>query len=143
MASQKIVIQQKFTAPVGEIFSFLSVHENLSELFGAKIKRIVDSSDEGNLNGVGSVRRVSVPFSPLEETVTQSQKDKLIEYKITSKGPLTNHLGRMEFSEKNGVTVLDYNIVFDSPIPLLAKVVKFGLEKGIRKGLKRFANKYE
>ena len=46
----------------------------------------------------------------------------------------------MRFSEKDGVTHLDYNIVFESRIPLAGGLIRKGLNDTIRKGLRRYAD---
>ncbi len=144
MGSQFIQMNVEFNAPVNEIFSQLSDHEKLGSVMNAKIKRVKDG--EGDVNGVGSVRRIGpLPMAGLEETVTAYEPNKLVEYTITKGAPLKNHLGRMVFSEQDGKTKLHYTIQFDMmyPIPLSGLVVKTALEKLILSGLRKFAKKYD
>ncbi len=133
---EKIDITAEFCRPVPEIFAVLSDHEKLGPILGAKIRRTKDGKD--SLNGLGSVRTLALgPLPTFDETVTAFEKDRFIEYKITRGSPLKNHKGTLEFSPTaSGGTKLRYRIEFDSKIPLLGPVVKFGLENGIRRGLK-------
>ena len=53
MSQQRIEIVQEFTFPVSKLFAFLSVHENLEQIFApVKIRTIRAGSDAPN--GVGS-----------------------------------------------------------------------------------------
>ena len=143
MASQFIQMNVSFNAPVSEVFAQLSDHEKMGAVLGAKVKRVKDG--KGNVNGVGSVRRITpLPLADFEETVTAFEPNKLIEYTVTKGSPLKNHLGRMVFSESNGKTQLHYTIQFDMklPIPLSGLLLKTILEKLILGGLQKFGNRY-
>ncbi len=138
MAQQIIQLNIDLPAPVEEIFSFFEVHENLGRIFGARISRIREGSDAPN--GTGSVRKLSIgPLPPIEETVTLYEKNARIEYSISNTTPLKNHHGIMRFSEKDGGTHLDYNIVFESRIPLVGGLIRKTLERNIRKGCEKYA----
>ena len=87
-------------------------------------------------NGVGSVRRLSLPLTPaFEETVTEFERDRRIAYRITKGSPLRDHHGVMVFSETAGGSRLHYTIVFKGKLPLIAAVIKPVLDRAIRKGL--------
>ena len=143
MASQFIQMNVSFNAPVSEVFAQLSDREKMGAVLGAKVKRVKDG--KGNVNGVGSVRRITpLPLADFEETVTAFEPNKLIEYTVTKGSPLKNHLGRMVFSESNGKTQLHYTIQFDMklPIPLSGLLLKTILEKLILGGLQKFGKRY-
>lgn len=143
MSSQYLQMNVEFNAPVDTVFGELSDHENMGKVLGAKIKRVKNGDD--NINGVGSVRRITpVPLAGFEETVTAFEPNKLIEYTITKGSPLKNHLGRMVFSEHNGKTRLHYTIQFEPrlPVPLAGMIIKTALEKVILSGLHRVAAQY-
>ena len=124
-----------FAKPVEVVFAYLSEHENLGDLLGAKIERVRDGHTERN--GVGSVRRLRVgPAPPFEETVTEFTPPQRIVYRITRGSPIRNHLGVMEFSPlPGGGSHLDYRIRLASPIPGLALAVKTSLTRSISKSL--------
>ncbi len=68
-----VTVEQDFTAPVDRVFAHLSEHENLGEIFGAKVERLEDGRPERN--GVGSRRRMRIgPTAPFEETITASSR---------------------------------------------------------------------
>lgn len=135
MAQQRIEVEQSFVFPVERVFAYLSEHENLAPLFGAKVRRLNDG--QTCRNGLGSARelRVSV-LPPFVETVTDYRENELIEYRITRGSPLKNHVGTMRFSATpGGGSRLHYTIVFDGRLPLVAGLIKPGLEKSVRQGL--------
>ena len=68
---QRLIFDHDYALPPEQVFAYLSEHENLGDLFGAKVTRLKDGSD-GNRNGVGSSRELKVgPARPFEETVTE------------------------------------------------------------------------
>jgi uncharacterized protein YndB with AHSA1/START domain len=140
MKLQRIEIVYDFPQPVEKIFNWLGDHNNLGQIFFPfKVTRIKDG--QGDVNGVGSVRKLSAfPLLPVEETVTQFQPNKLIEYKVTSKtAPIKDHLGVMLFESSNGGTRLHYTITFKGILPLIGPALKIGLGQGIKRGLGKLA----
>ena len=143
MASQYIQMDVDFDAPLEQVFNELSDHEKMGKILSAKVKRVKDGT--GNVNGVGSVRRITpAPLADFEETVTAFEPNQLIEYTVTKGSPIKNHLGRMVFSEHNGKTHLHYTIQFDMKlgIPLAGLLLKTILEKVILGGLHKLAKSY-
>ena len=95
---QRLIFDQDYAQPPEQVFGYLAEHENLAEVFGAKITRLKDGTD-GNRNGVGSARELKVgPFPPFEETVTEYVPNELIAYEITKGSPLKGHRGEMRFT---------------------------------------------
>ena len=145
MGQQQIKITQLFNAPVDTIFSLLTDHEVFGQVINTKIKRVVDSQGE-NKNGVGSVRRISAfPAPAFEETVVTFEPDRLMEYVISKGSPIKVHKGRMEFTDEQGQTRLNYTIDFEPKLPflLLGSILKNAIEKPIREGLVRLAEQYD
>lgn len=139
----KIIIEQSFNAPQETVFKELSNHENFGKIVNAKIVRIKDATGN-DPNGVGSVRSIQLGIELLQETVTKYESPNLIEYKITSKTPMSHHLGRLQFSTPTkGTTHLLYTIEMESKLPAVATVTAFVLNLIIKNGLKRFAAKYK
>lgn len=130
-----ITVSQEFKAPVGDVFSVLSDHNQLSRVFGLPVRRIKDG--QGEPNGVGSVRRLGpAPFG-VQETVTGVTANQQIEYTITKfGGPVMEHNGVQTFSEKGSGSELTWNINFSS-LPVLGHGVAKVLETALSKGLKR------
>src|SRR3954452_24284205 len=136
-AVARFVVDQDFSKPLDSVFAYLSEHEHLEALFGAKITRVRDGTD-GQRNGVGSVRRLKGgPLPPFEETVTEVIPNELIRYRITKGSPLRDHEGVMRFSAPNGATHLHYEISFGAKVPGLDRVIAAGLKRNIAAGLKK------
>jgi len=137
MRAHWVHVEHDFPASPEVVFNHLAEHENLADVFGAKVTRVCDGETERN--GVGSMRIVKIgPAPPVEETVTEFESNELIEYRVTSKGALKDHVGIMEFSElPDGNTHLDYRIRLSSHVPGLALVLKRVLTGGIEKSFSR------
>jgi uncharacterized protein YndB with AHSA1/START domain len=128
-------IEHEFAKPPKRIFGHLAEHENLAEVFGAKVTRLGDG--EGERNGVGSMRRLQIgPLPPFEETVTEFVAPERIVYRITKGSPLRGHVGEMTFAPtSSGGTRFVYDIRIASPIPGVAPLVCASLTRSIAKSL--------
>jgi uncharacterized protein YndB with AHSA1/START domain len=139
MRAHHVQIEHDFAKPPASIFAHLAEHENLAEVFGAKIERLCDGQD-GERNGVGSVRRLKIgPLAPFEETVTEFVPDERIVYRITKGSPLRGHVGVMTFSPTPGGTHFAYDIRLASPVPGLALLVRAALTRSITQSLPKVA----
>jgi uncharacterized protein YndB with AHSA1/START domain len=128
-------IEHDFGKPPERIFAHLAEHENLAEVFGAKVTRLRDG-EQGERNGVGSARRLKIgPLAPFEETVTEFVPPQRIVYRITKGSPLRGHLGTMTFTAIAGGTRFVYEIRLASPIPGLAPIVRAALTRSISQAL--------
>ena len=134
MRAHHVKVEHRFAKPPERVFAYLAEHENLAELFGAKITRLRDG--EGERNGVGSVRRLKIgPAPSFEETVTEFVPSERIVYKITKGSPLRGHVGVMTFEPDGEGTHFLYDIRLASPIPGLAALVRLSLTRSINQGL--------
>ena len=137
---QQIMIRHESSLPVERVYAYLAEHEHLGPLFGAKITRVRDG--ETTRNGVGSVRKLKIgPLPDFDETVVEAVENERIVYRITRGSPLKDHEGVMAFAPTATGSRLDYTITFGSKLPLLDRVVKVGLERNIRNGLKTLDGK--
>lgn len=135
MRAHHVQIEHDFAKPPERIFAHLAEHENLAEVFGAKVTRLRDGEDERN--GVGSVRKLQIgPLPPFEETVEEFVVPQRIVYRITKGSPLRGHVGVMSFEPTAaGGTRFVYDIRIASPIPGLAPLVTASLTRSICKAL--------
>ena len=132
---QRLIFDHDYAIPTERVFAYLSEHENLDDIFGARITRLRDGTD-GHRNGVGSVRELKVgPTPPFEETVTEFVPNELIAYEITKGSPLKNHRGEMRFTTEGEGTHLHYEISFGSKLPGVDLIVAQGLKRNVAKGL--------
>jgi uncharacterized protein YndB with AHSA1/START domain len=128
-------IEHEFGKTPERVFAYLAEHENLADVFGAKITRLRDG-DGGERNGVGSVRKLQIgPLPPFEETVTEFEAPSRIVYRITKGSPLQGHVGEMTFAPTAGGTHFVYDIRIASAIPGLAPIVTASLTRSISRAL--------
>ncbi|HQO32215.1 MAG TPA: SRPBCC family protein [Chitinophagales bacterium] len=140
---QTIHLLQDYPVPASRVFDFFSDHNRMGEVFPAFIRRIKDSKDPKNCNGLGSVRLlVTFPLF-FQETITKYEPNKLIEYRITSASPLKNHIGTMRFIDlENGSSRLDYTIEFEGLIPASGFILKNVLEKQVGGAVRELAKRF-
>ncbi|MEZ5074711.1 MAG: SRPBCC family protein [Solirubrobacterales bacterium] len=132
---QRLIFDHDYDLPPDRVFAYLSEHENLAAMLGARITRLKDGSD-GHRNGVGSARELKVgPAPPFEETVTEFVPNELIAYEITKGSPLKDHHGEMRFTPEGDGTHLHYEISFASKLPGIDLIVAQGLKRNVPKGL--------
>jgi uncharacterized protein YndB with AHSA1/START domain len=132
-----LVVDRIFAKPPERVFAYLAEHENLADLFGAKVTRLKDG-DDGHRNGVGSVRSLRVgPLPAFEETVTEYEEPHRIVYRITKGSPLRGHVGAMTFEPEGEGTRFHYDIRLASPLPGVAAIVHAALSRSITANLHR------
>ncbi|MGO9490367.1 MAG: SRPBCC family protein [Solirubrobacteraceae bacterium] len=138
MRAHHVIVDRRFSKPPERVFAYLAEHENLADIFGAKVTRLKDGED-GERNGVGSVRQLRIgPLPPFEETVTEFRPPQRIVYRITKGSPLRDHLGVMTFEpDGDGGTRFHYDIRLGSHVPGLGALVRASLTRSINKGLAR------
>lgn len=138
MPSQRVRFHKYYDAAPQQVFALFADHERFGKLLGVLVKRIKDARDGGDLNGVGSVRRLANGPAAFEETVLTCEAPDLIEYAVTRGGPIKNHHGRIEFSSsKDGGTEVTYTIDFDPRLPLTGHAIAFVLDQAIGRALNR------
>jgi len=135
MRAHHVHVEHDFAKPPELIFAHLAEHENLADVFGAKVTRLNDGEDERN--GVGSMRRLQIgPLPPFDETVTEFVVPERIVYRITKGSPLRGHVGVMTFAATpSGGTRFVYDIRIASPVPGVAPLVCASLTRSITQAL--------
>lgn len=127
MPKHHVQVQEIVDAPITTVFDYFADHQKFAGLFGGACTRIKDGDTEPN--GLGSVRRILPGPLSFDETIVKFERPRSLHYRITRGGPLSNHLGTLEFSEVGGKTRVDYNIRFDGKLPGIGSLVAFALGK--------------
>jgi hypothetical protein len=131
-----VVVDHRFSAPPARIFAHLAEHENLAQVFGARIERLKDG-DDGRRNSAGSARRLKIgPLPAFDETVTEYEPDALIRYRITRGSPLRDHRGELRFAPDGPGTWLHYEIAFGTAVPGLDRLIALMLRRNVVNGLR-------
>jgi carbon monoxide dehydrogenase subunit G len=142
---QKIHLIYDFDVPRAKVFDFFSEHERLSEIYPGAFKRIVNSDNPTDANGLGSVRRITnFPFI-IDEIITKYQRPSVIEYRIINSSLVKYHKGIMHFYDQNNGTGtrLDYIIELDVKWPLVGFFSKNILQSTIGNALKVLDKKFK
>ncbi len=136
---QTVHVTQDFPQPVEEVFAYLAEHENLSPVFGAKIRRLNEGTD-GTRNGTGSAREMRVgPLPPFVETNVEVVPNELIRYRITKGGILKDHEGALRFTSRGDGSHLDWTITFDGKAPGIGPIVKAKLTRDVTRAMRKLA----
>ncbi|MGB0211386.1 SRPBCC family protein [Algiphilus sp.] len=140
--------RETVAAPKARVFAFLADHDRFGTLFappfaaqpGALIRR-TETAPGDDPNGVGSKRAIRIGgLTLLEEVIITYEPDTLIEY-IATRGPIRNHLGRIELGDAaGGGTSLDYRIWADGKLPGVGALVGAQLRAAWKGGWARAAN---
>lgn len=141
-AKQRLHIRLYFPIKAAQLFEQLADHQRLGQLTGGEIRPLRPGED-GNANGLGSVRQIKKPLAaPFEETITLFEPNKRIEYQISKGSPLKDHWGCICLTESEEGTWLDYQIHFTPKIPLpgLGWLMKLIIKAPIAKGLQEYAD---
>lgn len=131
MPQHEVRIHENIDAPVEQVFAFFADHQNFARLFGGGCTRVKDGA--GDVNGLGSVRRIGPGPLSFDETIVAFEPGKRIDYQITRGSPLKNHLGTLKFQSAGRSTRLDYVIRFDGKFPLIGGLVAKALAAAWRK----------
>jgi len=139
MPQQTVRFEQFFAAPRDKVFAWFADHEKFGRIWPGSTRRVQDSADGANVNGLGSVREIRSAGQVFEETITAFEPPERIEYKVTKGSPIKNHRGEIRFTAVEGGTRLDYTIEFDPKIPLtgglIASIVCAQWHRGVAKAV--------
>lgn len=141
---EKLRFLQDYNVPARDVFSFFSDHNRWSEVYPAIIRRLTDSVDPRNANGLGSSRIIAMFPTIFQETITKYEEGNLIEYKITFGSPFKNYVGNMRFVDLgNGKSRLDYSIEFEPRIPKTGFILRNLVEKRVGDAIRELANRFD
>lgn len=148
-----ISLTQFFKAPPEQVFKALGTHAALGKMARPlQVKRIRDSADPHHVDGLGSVRLISLlPALPsqfgLQERITAYEPNSLIEYEVVDSPLVRHHRGTMRFTEQADGTRLDYDIEMDLKLPVAGEIASQlalqGLKAGLSRGLAAAARELE
>lgn len=135
--AHEVRFQTTVEAPRDRVFAFLADHQKFARLFGGTCERIKDG--QGDVNGLGSVRRMGPGPLAFEETIVTFRPGERIEYTVTRGSPIKNHLGTVDLKDVGDATGIDYVIRFEAKIPgtggLIAGLLRTALKLNAHKAL--------
>ncbi len=108
-------------APREQVFRYFT--DDFHELWPGRMEHLEKGKRSEPL-GKGFRRRMHTPAGKLEEEIVTHKSPSLIEYKVTNgdEAPFYNHLGRIELTERDGGTHVDYTVSYDYKPALLGPV---------------------
>lgn len=143
---KSIQIEQKFNAPVEQVFELLSKHATYNTAFAPiQVVRVQDAADPERPDGVGSIRRMGFgPIKPIQEKITLMQANERIEYQLIKNPLIQHHLGVIQFQQLSAdTTLVTYRIELQARVPVLSQLIlkqlKFAIGLGFSKLAKTFA----
>lgn len=147
----RLHFSEDIAAPRAAVFAFFADHERFGTIFApsfaskpGQILRRTRAAEGDDPNGLGSVRAARLgPFTLLEEVIVSYRPQELIEYTAT-KGPIRDHLGRIEFSDNaDGGTHIEYRIWLEGRLPGVGRFIAAQLNAAWKRGWKRAARALE
>ena len=137
MPQQTVRFEQFFAAPRERVFAWFADHEKFGRIWPGATRRIQESADPREPNGLGSVREIRTGGMTFEETIVGFDVPERIEYRITRGGPIKNHRGELVFTQVEGGTKLNYVIEFDPRLPLTGGLIASVLCTSFHRGIGR------
>ena len=135
-----ISIQQQVSATSQQLLALLTDHENLDRFINAKFK-IVKQGDGELVGGIGCQRQISTLGQCFIEEITQADESG-IHYHIVGDKPLKNHQGTIDFKPADNGVLIDYKIVGEPPFYQPKFIVKWLIERDIRRGMVKIAKHF-
>ncbi|MGF1759232.1 SRPBCC family protein [Photobacterium sagamiensis] len=138
MGIHTITLEQTANAPKNILFHLLSDHENLGRFFNAEFSLVRQGKPEAN--GIGAVREVTTGPFTFQEQIIDYKENEHLHYKIIQGGPVKEHGGWIRFQNINAnQSLIHYRINFSPKIKGTGWLIKYLLEKDIRKALSHIA----
>lgn len=131
MARNRVHLAAELDSPPEAVFTALT--DRFDELWAGKMEYYEQGRDPAEPRGLGAKRRLEPSGVPghLDEEIVTHERPRLIEYRVINEdAAFQDHLGRIELSERDGATRVDYTISFDYRPefagPVAAAVMRLG-----------------
>ena len=128
--------------PVEQVWDVLVDHEGMNS-WGPGIKVALETPGGTDRNGLGAVRRISVPGPApaiVEEVVTFEAPHRF-GYKALAGVPLKNYSGLVTLTPQGTSTRIDYAITIDERVPVVEKLAAAAVGKVLLAALVRAAKR--
>lgn len=134
MSQARVLLEESFAVPPETLFSVLADFGSMDQWMKAKVS-VVAGPPEGAL---GTTRRLHLPGGlEVDERITYFAPPRRLVYRVVSRAPgLRFHRGEIlvEPWGKTG-SQLSWDILLESPVPGLARLIAAGLRPAVQEGL--------
>ena len=138
---QKVEVEQRFAAPVQEVWDHYTDHVSWTDWAGLGRVRL-EREGVPAPNGVGCVREISSLGAKLYEEVLSFDAPRRMTYRIVrGTVPIKNHFGEVVFEPRDGGTQVTWRCQFDSRIPGLGGFFRALLTRLFRTALQNLARR--
>ena len=123
-------VERKIKVPPGKAWSLLSDFTGSpSPAFPVVIHEI----GEPEYNGVGTIRTIKLGIFSVMERLEAVELHRSFMYCILSGSPVSQYLGKFEFSEENGSTLVHWHADFKPKFPLTGWIIAIVTKKMVHK----------
>lgn len=142
MGIHTITLEQTANVPKKILFNLLSDHEKLGRFFYADFSLVRQGKPD--TNGIGAVREVTTGPFKFQEQIIDYKENEHLHYKIINGGPIKEHGSWIRFQSINATqSLIHYRIKFSPKISGTGWLIKYLIEKDIRKALSTIAQQGE
>lgn len=136
---QHVEVQQLIAAPIDRVWARYTDHVSWTEWTGMGTVRLVRPGVPPP-NGVGALREISSAGVKVVEEVLSFDAPHRMTYRIVRGGlPITDHLGDVQFAEREGGTLVTWHCQFTSRVPGLGGVFRWFIARLFRGALRGLA----
>jgi uncharacterized protein YndB with AHSA1/START domain len=124
----RLQMTAQVAAEPDRVFSYFT--DQFHELWPGEMKHKGQGSNPDEPLGLGFVRTMHTAAGALDEEIVTHERPNLIEYKVINgdEVKIHNHLGRIELSDRDGGTHVDYTISFDYRPPWQGPIAAHGIK---------------
>jgi uncharacterized protein YndB with AHSA1/START domain len=122
---------REIDAPAEIVFEVLTDHAKYSELTPLR-KSELEREGEGNPNGVGAIRKLTVVGPPMREEVIAYEAPSRFSYTVLSGLPVRDHVGTVELTPNGGGTKMVYAVRTQPTLPVVGPVVVAAVKQAIK-----------
>ncbi len=136
-----IYVTQKIPAPVEKVSRVLLEHQKLDRFFNANISLKKPENNGEISGGKGAIRQIMIGKIVFFEEIISATTQHIC-YRIIGKGPVSEHQGDIRLTPVDAddkASQLDYVITFKSPRWLPSFVLKWLVERDIKKAMWKLA----
>ena len=132
-------VERKIKVPLDEAWSLLS---DFTGSPSPAFPVIVHEKGDQKYNGVGTTRTIKLGMFSVMERLEAVEPNTSFMYCILSGPPVKHYLGKFEFSEENGGTLIRWHADLKPIVPLIGWIIAMVTKKMVHKILSQMENDY-